>query len=874
MEAGPAGLVLGEGPRRRLLRATGGAGGGAASEVAAAAAAAAEGRLWGAREAAWAEAEGADPGAVVLASADALRALGAPSGAPAWVSLQGGRGGRPVALLHCPGLGASTAAAAGPGPFPPPTLWVSAGLAQNLGVRPALLRAFPARPPPSLGVSLLPAGTRGPRAEEVRLSKVLEPSRHLFPEHSSSATAARGGAGAASLVRLEAALRAHFSGRPRWVAPGDLLRLVLPAPGPAASASFRVEAVVPAGSGEEEEEEAAAGQRPSSGGGGWVEAGTCRLELRGVVASPVPPCEACEERPLGALARSVLEAAAPAFFAAPVLEAGGAPALLLHGPGERTAAGAVRAAARALGVGVVEFCCHDLAEGAGGEGGDEAAALEAAAESAARFAPAVLLLRRFDAFSGPNDSGSSSRSAQDLLRPALRVLQRAAAGGGAGGPAARAAVAAGNSSGYRPLVLPVATATSAEDLSGESRLHFTHELEVVLPDEGEREAVLRAARVFPERREGEQGEGKAGEQGRCTSFSLERLAKETPGASAADLEHLAADVAHRAIGEAAPACAAADFAVTDEQVLPALSGLRERASQLIGAPKVPSVGWGDVGGLKDVKEAIVDTFDLPLRHPELFSSGLQLRSGVLLYGPPGTGKTLLAKAVATECTLNFLSVKGPELISMYIGESERNVRDVFRRARQAAPSVIFFDELDALAPARGRAGDSGGVMDRVVSQFLAELDDVQGAGGEGKVFIIGATNRPDLIDPSLLRPGRFDTTLYVGIASDGASRTDVLRALTRKFELAPDVELGTIAARCPKNLTGADLYALCADAWMCGAKRTIASSRGAQNGGPRDARVLVSAADFTAALAQLTPSLSVEEIARYERIRDSYRKKA
>ena len=871
MEAGPAGLVLGEGPRRRLLRAAGGAGGRAASE---AVAAAAEGRLWGARETAWAEAEGADPGAAVLASADALRALGAPSGAPAWVSVQGGRGGRPVVLLLCPGIGAAAAAATGPGPSPPPALWVSAGLAQNLGLRPALLRVFPARPPPSLGVTLLPAGTRGLRAAEVRLSKVLEPSRHLFPEHSSSATAARGGAGATSLVRLEAALRAHFSGRPRWVAPGDLLRLVLPAPGPAASASFRVEAVVPARRGEEEEE-AVAGPRPSSGGGGWVEADTCRLELRGVVASPVPPCETCEGEPLGALARSVLEAAAPAFFAAPALGTGGAPAaLLLHGPGERTAAGAARAAARALGVGLVEFCCHELAEGAGGEGGDEAAALEAAAESAARFAPAVLLLRRFDAFSGPNDGGNSSRSVQDLLRPALRVLQRATAGGGAGAPAARAAVVADNSSGYCPLVLPVATATSAEDLPSECRLHFTHELEVTMPDEGEREAVLRAACVFPEKRAGEEGEGKAGEEGRCSSFSLERLAKETPGASAADLAHLAADVAHRAIGAAAPVCAAADFAVTDEQVLPALSGLRERASQVIGAPKVPSVGWGDVGGLKDVKEAIVDTFDLPLRHPELFSSGLQLRSGVLLYGPPGTGKTLLAKAVATECTLNFLSVKGPELISMYIGESERNVRDVFRRARQAAPSVIFFDELDALAPARGRAGDSGGVMDRVVSQFLAELDDVQGAGGEGKVFIIGATNRPDLIDPSLLRPGRFDTTLYVGIASDGASRTDVLRALTRKFELAPDVELGAIAARCPKHLTGADLYALCADAWMCGAKRTIASPGGVQDGGQRDARVLVSAADFTAALAQLTPSLSVEELDRYERIRDSYRKKA
>ncbi|KAJ1488930.1 P-loop containing nucleoside triphosphate hydrolase protein, partial [Baffinella frigidus] len=141
---------------------------------------------------------------------------------------------------------------------------------------------------------------------------------------------------------------------------------------------------------------------------------------------------------------------------------------------------------------------------------------------------------------------------------------------------------------------------------------------------------------------------------------------------------------------------------------------------------VPNVSWDDVGGLEDVKREILDTVELPLKHPELFESGLKQRSGVLLYGPPGTGKTLLAKAVATECALSFLSVKGPELISMYIGESEKNIRQVFKRAREAAPCVIFFDELDSLAPNRGRGADSGGVMDRVVSQLLAEMDGMAG----------------------------------------------------------------------------------------------------------------------------------------------------
>ena len=158
---------------------------------------------------------------------------------------------------------------------------------------------------------------------------------------------------------------------------------------------------------------------------------------------------------------------------------------------------------------------------------------------------------------------------------------------------------------------------------------------------------------------------------------------------------------------------------------------------------------------------------LPLQQPHLFSAGLRQRSGVLLYGPPGTGKTLLAKAVATECRLAFLSVKGPELVSSYVGESERQVRQVFERARDAAPCVIFFDEIDALAPARGATADAGGVMDRVVSQLMAEIDGV-GSSKKSELFVLAATNRPDLLDDALLRPGRFDRLVYLG-PPEGAS---------------------------------------------------------------------------------------------------------
>lgn len=205
---------------------------------------------------------------------------------------------------------------------------------------------------------------------------------------------------------------------------------------------------------------------------------------------------------------------------------------------------------------------------------------------------------------------------------------------------------------------------------------------------------------------------------------------------------------------------------------------------------------------------------------------------------------------------------------------------VFARARQARPCVIFFDELDSLAPARGKGSDSGGVMDRVVSQLLAEVDGMQAGDGGGDVFIIGATNRPDLLDAAMLRPGRLDKLLYVGIAEDAGSKRQVLHALTRKFRLLGDVDLGAVAAACPARFTGADMYALSADAWMVAFRRGIvereaAARTSATEGGigeeVRDEEeVEVGQADFTAALGSLQPSLSEEEIRRYERIREQY----
>ncbi|KAL8976018.1 MAG: hypothetical protein Q9205_007899, partial [Flavoplaca limonia] len=297
--------------------------------------------------------------------------------------------------------------------------------------------------------------------------------------------------------------------------------------------------------------------------------------------------------------------------------------------------------------------------------------------------------------------------------------------------------------------------------------------------------------------------------------------------------------------------------------------------------------WDDVGGLENVKDAVMETIQLPLERPELFAKGMKKRSGILFYGPPGTGKTLLAKAIATEFSLNFFSVKGPELLNMYIGESEANVRRVFQRARDARPCVVFFDELDSVAPKRGNQGDSGGVMDRIVSQLLAELDGMSnGEDGGGGVFVIGATNRPDLLDQALLRPGRFDKMLYLGISDTHKKQQTILEALTRKFNLHPDLSLARVAESLPFTYTGADLYALCSDAMLKAITRQAsavdAKIKGLPNGPVTtayffdhlatkdDIAVMVTESDFQAASRELVGSVSAKELEHYQRVRQSF----
>ncbi|CAG9763412.1 unnamed protein product [Ceutorhynchus assimilis] len=200
---------------------------------------------------------------------------------------------------------------------------------------------------------------------------------------------------------------------------------------------------------------------------------------------------------------------------------------------------------------------------------------------------------------------------------------------------------------------------------------------------------------------------------------------------------------------------------------------------------------------------------------------------------------------------------------MYVGQSEQNVREVFEKARQASPCIIFFDELDSLAPNRGLSGDSGGVMDRVVSQLLAEMDGLNAAG---KVFIIGATNRPDLIDPALLRPGRFDKLLYVGPCTDLESKVSVMKALTRKFVLSKRVNLQEIVKNCPTNITGADFYGICSTAWSLAAKRLIEAIEKGASDSKND--VVVDVEDFAMAIKNVKLSISEQDLKYFENLRN------
>uniref|UniRef100_A0A915IP63 AAA+ ATPase domain-containing protein n=1 Tax=Romanomermis culicivorax TaxID=13658 RepID=A0A915IP63_ROMCU len=296
---------------------------------------------------------------------------------------------------------------------------------------------------------------------------------------------------------------------------------------------------------------------------------------------------------------------------------------------------------------------------------------------------------------------------------------------------------------------------------------------------------------------------------------LEQIANETHGYVGADIASLCSEAALQQIREKMELIDLEEDHI-DAEVLNSLAVSMEnfRWAMTKSSPsalretvvETPTTTWDDIGGLGNVKRELQELVQYPVEHPEKYLKfGMQPSRGVLFYGPPGCGKTLLAKAIAHECQANFISIKGPELLTMWFGESEANVRDVFDKARAAAPCVLFFDELDSIAKSRGgNIGDAGGAADRVINQILTEMD---GMSSKKNVFIIGATNRPDIIDPAILRPGRLDQLIYIPLP-DEPSRVQILRANLRKSPVSKDVDL-TFLARMTTGFSGADLTEIC-----------------------------------------------------------------
>ncbi len=357
-------------------------------------------------------------------------------------------------------------------------------------------------------------------------------------------------------------------------------------------------------------------------------------------------------------------------------------------------------------------------------------------------------------------------------------------------------------------------------------------------------------------------------------INLERLADISHGFVGADLQALAKEAAMRALrrilpqidlsAESIPAEILNKIVVKMQDFVDVINEMEPSAMREVFV-EVPDVRWDDIGGLGDLKQELREAVEWPLKYHAIFTyADATPPKGILLYGPPGTGKTLLAKAAANESEANFISVKGPELLSKWVGESEKGVREIFRKARQAAPCIIFFDEIDAIAPTRGGDFGNSHVTERVISQMLTELDGLEILTN---VLVVAATNRPDIIDSALLRPGRFDRLLYIP-PPDEQSRTQILQIHTRKKPLAEDVNLEELS-RQMEGYTGADIASLASTAVMLAMRGHISRYQDPKKAEDNAKDLKISRQHFEEAMKKVRP-LSTKELDMYKNIAEQF----
>jgi len=378
---------------------------------------------------------------------------------------------------------------------------------------------------------------------------------------------------------------------------------------------------------------------------------------------------------------------------------------------------------------------------------------------------------------------------------------------------------------------------------------FDREIEIGIPDKQGRFEILQIhTRGMP----------------LADDVDLKKLAEITHGYTGADLAALCREAAMKALRRYLPKIDLEEkriphevleqMVVTMEDFMNAYKEITPTAMREVYV-ETPTVHWEDIGGLEGVKQQLKEAVEWPLKYPGAFKRmGIRPPRGILLYGPPGCGKTLLARAVATESEANFIAIKGPEIYSKWVGESEKAIREVFRKGRMAAPSIIFFDEFDAIVPRRGMGIGDSMVTERVISQLLTEMD---GLVALENVVVIGATNRPDIIDPAVLRPGRMDRVIYVP-PPDEEARLEILKIHTRNMPLAEDVDLREIAKK-TEGYSGADLETVCREAAMNALRKDINAKKVARE-------------DFEEALEKVGPSLTPEMVKWYEEFTKTFQK--